>query len=573
MQDLFMNHNAQSAKKYLQKIVFISVITLVMAFVAGTIHLGFVYLQNISESTNIKVRAFIQEQIAEAFTEFRLDKKLSINARFQKIQEEMNNDPYIENLCIRIWSHNIPTMYKSCEINSQWNRQITLPLNAGSTQVGTIEVKYTLVGAFTTICYAVAPSIILIIAHAIFVLFVIFRCAERILIVPFAAAVQASEQLAANNNSIRMLAHDVRRPFSMLAIILNELKQAGSAREVSELSERRLPPVQNTLNQITLQMNEFIQPSDFSQPIKPHPINQIIGSAVELIHFIFPKYPAPIVSHSINGPAVMCNPQHMQRVLENILANAFEATGPHGQIRISALESNDCVTIFICNNGPEIPEEDLPYVFAETYSKGKRHGNGLGLAIAKRYVEQANGIIACKNIPAGGVEFSIQLPKYQGSLYAKDSNFGSHVPRIAIQNLAKPLKILIVEDEIIYQDALIVSIDQLNKNGYAITPMLTQTPTEALSAFHEWLPDALICDQILGIHCMSGLELAKEIHQYAPRIPILILSNGVVHPDQLAFANQDYLQIAQKPFELQELKRFLQILYEPPFFSVARFPD
>ena len=543
---------AQSAKKHLQKIILISVVTLVLAFSAGTIHLGFVYLKSISDSANMKVQAHLHEQISELVTEVMLDQKNALDERLSKIQEEANKDPYIENLCIRMWIRGATTPYRPCETNSHWNRHTTIPLNSGAHSLGHLDINYTLVGFMTTICYAVAPSLILIISHAVFVLFVIFRCAERLLIAPFAAAAHAIAQLDANNKSIQMLAHDVRRPFSMLAIILNELKQARSAHEVFELSKKRLPPVQNTLNQITSQMNEFIRPSESGLLIQPTSALDIINSAVDLIHFIFPTYPRPKISKSLNGPTVLCIPHHMQRVFENILANAFEASGPTGQIEISALESRDHLTIFICNDGPQIPIKDLADVFAETYSKGKRHGNGLGLAIAKRYVEQAQGNITCRNLPQRGVEFAIRLPRYQNQIIA-------HRPK---ETLSTSIKLLIVEDEIIYQDALIICLNQLNSQGFNITPILAQTPNEGLNMFHEWHPSAIICDQNLGDDLMSGFDFTKLIHLRSPNIPILILSNGFLGANPIDLSKN--IQIALKPVSRELLEDFLKSVLERP---------
>lgn len=546
---------AQSAKKHLQKIILISIVTLVLAFTAGTIHLGFIYLKTISDSANMKVQAYLHEQISELVTEIMLDQKKALDERLSKIEAETNKDPYIEDLCISMWIGGETIAFRPCETNPHWNRHLTIPLNPGSHSLGHLEINYTLVGFMTTIFYAVAPSLILIIAHAFFVLFVIFRCAERLLIAPFAAAAHAIAQLDANHKSIQMLAHDVRRPFSMLAIILNELKQARSAHEVFELSKKRLPPVQNTLNQITSQMNEFIRPSESDLLIQPMSVIHIINSAVDLIHFIFPTYARPKINKNLNSLSVLCNPHHMQRVFENILANAFEASGATGQIEISALETRDEVTILISNDGPQIPIKDLPHVFAETYSKGKRNGNGLGLAIAKRYVEQAQGSICCRNLPQKGVEFSIRLPRYQNQITAP-------LPK---ETLSTSIKLLIVEDEIIYQDALVICLNQLNCQGFNIIPILAQTPNEGLNMFHEWHPSAIICDQNLGDGLMSGFELTKLIHLKSPNIPILILSNGIVGTNPIDLSKN--IQIALKPVSPELLEDFLMSVLERPRVS------
>ncbi len=70
----------------------------------------------------------------------------------------------------------------------------------------------------------------------------------------------------------------------------------------------------------------------------------------------------------------------------------------------------------VLDNGPGVPEEDLPHLF-DRFWRGEKSrsrasgGAGLGLAIARQLVEAQDGGIAARNRPGGGLEVSIQFRK------------------------------------------------------------------------------------------------------------------------------------------------------------------
>jgi len=71
--------------------------------------------------------------------------------------------------------------------------------------------------------------------------------------------------------------------------------------------------------------------------------------------------------------------------------------------------------ITVHNNGPQIPDEVLKYLFERFYREDKardraRGGTGLGLAIARKLAEAHGGTLSVENHPEGGVTFKLALP-------------------------------------------------------------------------------------------------------------------------------------------------------------------
>jgi signal transduction histidine kinase len=79
-----------------------------------------------------------------------------------------------------------------------------------------------------------------------------------------------------------------------------------------------------------------------------------------------------------------------------------------------ARETSEGVRITINDNGPGIPEEDLPFIFDRFWRKEKSRtrasgGSGLGLSIAKQLIEAEDGRIEARNLSEGGLQVEISI--------------------------------------------------------------------------------------------------------------------------------------------------------------------
>jgi two-component system phosphate regulon sensor histidine kinase PhoR len=109
------------------------------------------------------------------------------------------------------------------------------------------------------------------------------------------------------------------------------------------------------------------------------------------------------------------DPAKLHDVLRNLLANASTYAPEGSRIRIDAHRSVDALRLSVADQGPGIPDRDLPRIFERFYrvDKSRRRdpgGTGLGLAIVKHLVELQGGRVLAENLPAGGACFTIDLP-------------------------------------------------------------------------------------------------------------------------------------------------------------------
>jgi signal transduction histidine kinase len=113
---------------------------------------------------------------------------------------------------------------------------------------------------------------------------------------------------------------------------------------------------------------------------------------------------------------VMMDTQRIGRVLNNLVGNALRYTPPGGEVFVSAQSVDRQVTVLVRDSGPGLDEMDLPFIFDRFYrgekSRSRKTGGaGLGLAIAKGFIEAHGGEMQAYSAPEGGAIFQFTLPK------------------------------------------------------------------------------------------------------------------------------------------------------------------
>lgn len=112
---------------------------------------------------------------------------------------------------------------------------------------------------------------------------------------------------------------------------------------------------------------------------------------------------------------IHADPQRTGQVIGNLIGNALRYVPVGGKIWLVLEQLEDAVRLQVNDNGPGVPEADLPHLF-ERFWRGEKSrsrasgGAGLGLAIARQLVEAQGGSIAAENLPAGGLRITIAFP-------------------------------------------------------------------------------------------------------------------------------------------------------------------
>lgn len=116
-----------------------------------------------------------------------------------------------------------------------------------------------------------------------------------------------------------------------------------------------------------------------------------------------------------NIPLIPIDNYRLQQVMNNLLHNALRHTPEGGEIKVDLSKTSENIIIKIIDSGPGIPPEAISKIFKRFYradsSRSREFGGtGLGLTIAKRFIEAHGGTLTADNHPEAGAEFKITFP-------------------------------------------------------------------------------------------------------------------------------------------------------------------
>ena len=106
------------------------------------------------------------------------------------------------------------------------------------------------------------------------------------------------------------------------------------------------------------------------------------------------------------------DPEHLEQVLDNLLANALEASPPGGLISISIGRAPKRVVLRVRDEGPGLSDEDLSRAFDRFWqgSNGANGSSGLGLSIVRELVSATGGSVTLAPAPSHGLDAIVSLP-------------------------------------------------------------------------------------------------------------------------------------------------------------------
>jgi C4-dicarboxylate-specific signal transduction histidine kinase/CheY-like chemotaxis protein len=222
-----------------------------------------------------------------------------------------------------------------------------------------------------------------------------------------------SEKLAAVGRMAAGLAHELNNPLTSVLGFSELFAAEARDRQVlpAELATSHLEPIVREATRARLLVRSLLQ---FSRragaETGPVRLLEALQVAVELRRHAFERAGLGLRVEPIPEVTVTAEAQQLQSVFLNILNNACDAMQPAGRgtLVVRAHRMDDDVEVVFEDDGPGLANPDRVFEpFYTTKEVGK--GTGLGLALARRFVESFGGAIRASNRPEGGAVFVIRL--------------------------------------------------------------------------------------------------------------------------------------------------------------------
>lgn len=228
----------------------------------------------------------------------------------------------------------------------------------------------------------------------------------------------ASEQ--ARRDLVAAVSHDLRTPLNSLRLISRAIEDGI----VDEHTLRRYlgQIAVNIASLDTLIEDLFelarIEAGDIQWSMEDLDIEQLMRETLE---GIFPLALERRISLGLSAPpdlpSACANPEKVQRVLFNLLANALHHTPDGGEVTLGARENSNEIEIEVADSGSGIPVSDVSRVFEPLWRGGEatasrpRDGAGLGLPIARSIVQAHGGRIGIEETSPHGTRICFTLPR------------------------------------------------------------------------------------------------------------------------------------------------------------------
>ena len=219
----------------------------------------------------------------------------------------------------------------------------------------------------------------------------------------------SAERLATAGKMAASFAHEIRNPLSSMRMLAQMLMRKQDLSEARR--KQSMEYILEEIERIDVIVKGFM---DFARPASldplPHDLNQVLQEVLDLMEANLNHHQILLIKKfAPDLPAIPLDRDKLKQAFMNIVLNAMDAMPEGGTLEILTLQDPDRVRIDVVDTGVGIPPEDLNRLF-EPFFTTKSQGTGLGLANAKRVLEQHSGDIQGKSVVEQGTTISLWLP-------------------------------------------------------------------------------------------------------------------------------------------------------------------
>ncbi len=360
------------------------------------------------------------------------------------------------------------------------------------------------------------------------------------------------------------VSHDLRTPLTLIAEPVAQLASAsnlsGSQHTLIKIADKNVRILQRLINQIldfrkheNGKLNLHLTEVDFRQIVKDWTDSFVQLAQKRDIKF---RLESPEGDSPIN---LAIDVEKMERVFFNLVSNAFKYTRDNGSISISYCVKEGMLILKVADTGEGISERDLGNIFDRFYQVDRIHpkGSGIGLSLAKAFVELHEGTITVESELNKGTVFIVTLPiqHVADTSQIVDKQINATEVEAELENIEgdavfesdKPL-VLVIDDN---PDIREMVTELLHENYNIVT---ASNGSEGVKKAAKLVPDLIVCDVMMPV--MDGLECCRLIkeEQATSHIPVLMLTACTMDEQRVQGYDSGADGYMSKPFSFDVLK-------------------
>jgi signal transduction histidine kinase/CheY-like chemotaxis protein len=346
----------------------------------------------------------------------------------------------------------------------------------------------------------------------------------------------------AKSKFLAAASHDLRQPLQALALFTGTLEIKARDPELSPIVRRISSGIQAMNEMLTTLLD--VSRLD-AGVIAPNPSQFPIAGVFDELATEFTRLAGDngITLRFCNSSlTTRTDPVLLGRILRNLISNAIRYT-ESGRILVGCRRNGDRFRVEVYDTGIGIPDDQLGEIFEDFHQVGniardRRHGLGLGLAIAKGMADLLGHRLSVVSQPGKGSCFSIELPRTETAGESADEAVQPPMP-------SHRECILLIDDEPDITDSLKALLEA---HGYrAIAACSANDARQQLETVpHK--PDIILADYRLS-EGKNGSDAIVEVSEFLGLAVPGILLTGDTAPDRIASAARSGFGLLHKPVD------------------------
>lgn len=370
--------------------------------------------------------------------------------------------------------------------------------------------------------------------------------------------ISKKHELLAIARTTQMLAHDVRKPFTLVSAVIEMVNQSRSSADAKAILNESLPDISSSLASVNGMIHDVMDVGKTELTLSQEPISpaKVIQGALSNIFKYNEAADIKIEYQLRSKHLVLIDSIKIDRVFGNIIGNAVEHMKNKGKIWFHTTEKDGFTLFTLGNSDTYVSIEDSRQLFDAFFTKDKKGGTGLGLAIAKKIVEAHGGQIWCESSREKGTEFLFTLPSTKSPMIEEDLDLSTSSKdffeatklklakdesasdedevqedeAIIAYNLEASrmnfIRVAIVDDEPIYRNHLRRHLGIFKGLEKKLALEEFSSPCSFLKAVEKGQSyDVIIMDVDFGPGKMKGFEAASKARKILTNAKICIHSN------------------------------------------------
>ncbi len=221
----------------------------------------------------------------------------------------------------------------------------------------------------------------------------------------------------ARRDLIANASHEFKTPLFSLAGSLELIDEGDLSLEEQRDFLQIMRQQVDRLSNLAVSMLDLsrVEAGSFELHLEEVELATVAGSVLDEFQAQAQAKGVSLVLEGGEGETAWCDEQRLAQVLRALVDNAVKFSPPGSTVRMKAETDQASATIIVSDNGPGIPEEELPHVF-ERFHRGRQErattaGAGLGLSIARELTELLGGRITAASRDGEGASFTVTLPR------------------------------------------------------------------------------------------------------------------------------------------------------------------